>query len=79
VSLCEKCSRNESKAMRALESLTAGGSEFVDDVERCRHRIRETQSVQWQHILKLTKENKELRARMAQVGLHLLDGTEQGI
>jgi hypothetical protein len=46
--------------MRALESLTPSGSEFVDDVERCVQFIRDQTNSRWQHILKLTKENKEL-------------------
>jgi hypothetical protein len=61
MSLCEKCLRNESKAMRALESLTPGGSEFVDEPERCVQAIRHAIDSRRQHILKLTKENKELR------------------
>jgi hypothetical protein len=64
MSLCEKCARNESVAMRMLESLTAGGSEFVDEPQRCAESIRDTRNGHWRHILKLTKENKALQAEL---------------
>ena len=61
MSLCEKCTPRELKAMRALESLTPSGSEFVNDVERCVAFIRESDRSKMRHIVKLTIANKELR------------------
>lgn len=45
---------------RALEGLTPGGSEFVDDPERCAAFVRQSQESRWRHILKITKRIKEL-------------------
>lgn len=65
MSLCEKCTRRDSKAMRALESLTPGGSEFVDEVERCVEVIRWTRTSQMDTIVRLTREKHALEARVA--------------
>jgi len=58
--LCEKCHPRELKAMRALESLTPGGSEFVNEVERCVEFLRENRTSQMKMIVALTKRVKEL-------------------
>ena len=42
--LCEKCHPRELEAMRALESLTPNGSEFVNDPKRCVEHVREAQA-----------------------------------
>lgn len=70
--LCEKCAPRELAAMRALESLTPSGSEFVNEVERCVAFVREYNASQMRHIIKLTRELNHMRAqlmyeRMAQV------------
>lgn len=43
MSLCEKCAPRELAAMRALESLTPSGSEFVNEIQRCVSHIRDHQ------------------------------------
>jgi hypothetical protein len=58
--LCEKCQARELKAMRALESLTPSGSEFVGDVERCVAFVRDHSDSQMRMIIQLTKRVKEL-------------------
>jgi len=58
--LCEKCQPRELKAMRALESLTPSGSEFVCDVERCVAFLREHSASQMRAIVRLTMRVKEL-------------------
>jgi hypothetical protein len=50
------------KAMRALESLTPGGSEYVNDVERCVETIKATRATQHQVILRQAAELNWLRA-----------------
>ena len=42
-------------AMRALEDLTPGGSEYVGDIARCVEFIRQRQASQHQHMISLTK------------------------
>jgi hypothetical protein len=39
--VCELCNPRDSHAMRALESLTPNGSEFVNDPDRCVAFVRE--------------------------------------
>ena len=39
--VCELCNPRDSRAMRALESLTPNGSEFVNDPERCVEFVRD--------------------------------------
>ena len=46
---------------RALEGLTCGGSEFVNDPEYCLKWIRARQDFQHETILKLTREVNKLR------------------
>lgn len=64
--MCEKCAARELKAMRALENLTPSGSEFVNDVERCVAFIRGHSDSQMRHIVKLTRELKDMRERLMQ-------------
>ena len=45
----------EKSAMRALENLTPGGSEYVGDIARCIEFVRQRQASQHQHIISLTK------------------------
>jgi hypothetical protein len=72
MALCEKCSPLELKAMRALESLTPSGSEFVNEVERCTAFIRGAIDAQWEYLKKkvieckwLAKENALLKQKVA--------------
>jgi len=53
------------KAMRALESLTPSGSEFVGDVERCLSHVRDRIETQHRLILKFSHQAKELKAKLA--------------
>lgn len=50
-------------AMRILEILTPGGSEFYNDPVRCYQHIKDRFDSNHKLIIKLTKENKT--ARMA--------------
>lgn len=61
--LCEKCAPRELKAMRALESLTASGSEFVGDVEYCVEYIRNSRECQHRVLLQFAKRAKAAEAR----------------
>lgn len=45
---------------RALEGLTPGGSEFVDEPERCAEMVRESLASRMRVIVSLTKRNREL-------------------
>ncbi len=62
----------EKSAMRALENLTPGGSEYVGDIARCIEFIRQRQASQHQHIISLTKrlrassEHDKLRRELAE-------------
>ena len=58
--LCEQCSRRESKAMRALESLTPSGSEFVDEVERCVQFVRDNRESLMRVIVQLKERLNKL-------------------
>jgi hypothetical protein len=60
--MCEKCQARELKAMRALESLTPSGSEFVNDVERCVSFVQENRASMMRTLVRLTKRVKELEA-----------------
>lgn len=55
--LCEalRIGREHNGAMRALESLTPGGSEFVGDVERCIQEIRYHRELQHKIIVDFKK------------------------
>lgn len=46
----------KNEAMRALENLTPGGSEFVGNVARCVAFIRQRQASQHQVILSLSRQ-----------------------
>lgn len=59
--LCEKCAPRELEAMRALESLTPSGSEFVNDVKRCVEFVRSTQTSQMQMLVQFKKERDALQ------------------
>lgn len=62
--LCEKCVPRELKAMRALESLTPSGSEFVNDVERCVSFARERMRT----VVEWVKRDKAKRTALEQIG-----------
>lgn len=64
--LCEKCSPRELKAMRALESLTPSGSEFVNDVDTCVQYIRQRLLSQHEMIVRQQKELNVLRGTQTQ-------------
>jgi hypothetical protein len=64
--ICEKCAVMELKAMRALESLTPGGSEFVDDIERCVRFIRDSRSSQMNVLVKFKKRIDALEKELAE-------------
>lgn len=64
MSLCEKCAARDLKAMRALESLTPSGSEFVNEVERCLAFAKMQRDHYWQAILRLIKERNALRKQL---------------
>lgn len=49
-------------AMRALEYLTPGGSEYVDDIPRCIATVRESHSTVMRQLVKVTKELHALRS-----------------
>jgi len=55
--LCEQCTPRELKAMRALESLTPNGSEFVNDPETCVAFVR----ARLAFTIELAKERNQLR------------------
>lgn len=55
----ERDARDE-KAMRALESLTPNGSEFVDDIDACVAYIRDDRQRDWERIKRLTAKNRQL-------------------
>ena len=61
--LCEECSARELKAMRALESLTPSGSEFVGDVERCVAFVQDNRAAMMRQIVSLTKRLHALEGR----------------
>lgn len=49
--------------MRALESLTPSGSEFVDEVERCVQFVRDNRESLMRVIVQLKKRLNELEGR----------------
>src|ERR1700721_1554837 len=55
--ICEKCKPRELEAMRALESLTPSGSEFVNDPKRCAEFAKD----QMRTVVKFAGEAKQLR------------------
>ena len=61
--LCEKCSPRELKAMRALESLTPSGSEFVNDVERCVSFVKAHHESQHKAIMNFSSRAKAAEER----------------
>lgn len=56
-----KLRENEKNAARLLESLTPGGSEFVDDPEYCAKYVKELINSIPSIILPIKKENEKLR------------------
>ena len=55
--VCELCNPRDSAAMRALESLTPSGSEFVNDIERCVAFVRDRLAF----VIQLAKERNRMR------------------
>lgn len=55
--VCELCNPRDSRAMRALESLTPNGSEFVNDPERCMAFVRDRLAF----TIQLAKERNRMR------------------
>ena len=53
----------ETEAMRALENLTPGGSEYVGDIPRCVEHIRWRQSSQHERVVRLAKQLNEVRPK----------------
>lgn len=49
---------------RALEGLTAGGSEFVDDPERCADTVQRSLDARMKMLISLSKIVKELRRKL---------------
>lgn len=62
--ICEDCQARDLKAMRALESLTPSGSEFVNEVERCVSHIRDNQRSVI-HFAKKAKAAREVLERIS--------------
>ena len=58
---------DHAQAMRALESLTPSGSEFVGDVARCVAFVRDKQSTMMQHIITMHKRNNILTEKMREL------------
>ena len=48
----------------ALEGLTPGGSEFVDDPERCAETVRSTRDTLMRMVVRLTKQVHELEYQL---------------
>lgn len=65
--LCENCVPRELEAMRALESLTPSGSEFVNDVERCVNHVRDYQRELMNTLVRVTKHRNKLREALEAV------------
>jgi len=59
-----KLTNSPSEAMRWLEALTAGGSEFYDDPENCYFSVRERLDRNHKSIKKLVLENRELKKQI---------------
>lgn len=58
--VCELCSPRDYRAMRALESLTPSGSEFVNDPEACVEFVRH----KLQYMIQLAKERNQARGEV---------------
>lgn len=65
--ICEKCQPRELQAMRALESLTPSGSEFVNDPERCVAFVRDHQASQMRVIVSFKKRVDELQKALEEI------------
>lgn len=59
-----KLTNSPSEAMRWLEALTAGGSEFHDDPENCYFSVRKRLDSNHKSISKLVLENRKLRKQI---------------
>lgn len=66
--ICEKCKPTELEAMRALESLTPSGSEFVNDPKRCVNFVREHRETVMRVLVSFKKELNVAEARLRELG-----------
>lgn len=62
--LCELCDPRNYRAMRALESLTPSGSEFVNDVERCVSSVRDRERT----LIEWVKRDKAKHKALENIG-----------
>ena len=53
---------------RALEGLTPGGSEFVDDPERCAENVKSTRDTLMRMLVRRTKQVHELERQLEESG-----------
>lgn len=60
-------------AMRALESLTPGGSEFHDSPHNCVECVKRTLDARWRAIIKGKRRERELQARIAELEKQLAE------
>lgn len=60
-----ECGTDE--AMRALESLTPGGSEYVGDVPRCVEFIKKARALEHEQLLKQSKARQAAEASTAEL------------
>ncbi len=65
--ICEKCKPCELEAMRALESLTPSGSEFVNDVKRRVEFVRSHDNSQMSCLIAFKKEANALRKALEEI------------
>ena len=61
--MCKRCEKlpvgSKCPAMKALEELTPGGSEFWEDPEFCKQYIRRKLDTLWEQIVKRQKQLNE--------------------
>lgn len=68
--VCPACSTpvkhnlRECPAMRALESLTPGGSEYIDDIKRCTDTVRDTMHRRMDALKEWRKNQNEKNAKI---------------
>jgi hypothetical protein len=65
LSLLDAAEKRANKAMRALESLTPRGSEFVNDVERCVAFVRESNESKMRAMRTWAKRTHAAESRLA--------------
>lgn len=70
--LCERCNILELKAMKALEGLTPGGSEFVNEVETCATFIRQRLDSTHRRLVETVKELNALKEAVKQFAPEVL-------